>query len=328
MEKKENVAAAWLAGLACLIALHYAFQRFAEEVGLVLWTELAAPVTHGVGVASYEADAGWSTYGFVSSILSLMISIRVGMAVWAKDIRGGVGREGNVIWLAWLMGTTAYLAYFTLLKLSLDHSPLGEIPAIGMLTFALDGAALCWIAWAMYKWATNYLTIESMKHDQNRLLNELTEFRQREGFGIDERISFHARELMRFLDDIDDPDHLECDARRSVEALFEKAGEMLYQDRFDLDLFDEPDLNSTAKIPNAPDEPSEELIDRFYEELDIFCPEWEQLNEDAGFRAWVRAADPGSSMTRGECLKVHERDLGAAAAASYFLRYRAETRGS
>lgn len=61
--------------------------------------------------------------------------------------------------------------------------------------------------------------------------------------------------------------------------------------------------------------------DVFFDRLDAAVPNWEQVNADQGFHAWLREFDPIAGLTRQESLNEAEKQLNANRVIAIFSAY-------
>ena len=70
------------------------------------------------------------------------------------------------------------------------------------------------------------------------------------------------------------------------------------------------------------------LKDAFYDRMDIIAPNWEKMNNDPGFLAWLNQFDPASGTQLSTLLKDAEARMDADRAALFFRTYEREIAGN
>jgi len=126
---------AWITGIATYVAFVVGIDELSKE--------LAVPVSF----ESFDDEGGhFSTFGLAANIVAIMIASRVGMAINAKSLRGNLRAEGEIDFMAWLLGLIAYGTWGTVVY----FAARGFRPSF--IFFALDALGGAGIAWAMYTW--------------------------------------------------------------------------------------------------------------------------------------------------------------------------------
>lgn len=74
-------------------------------------------------------------------------------------------------------------------------------------------------------------------------------------------------------------------------------------------------------LSNSADRESERLEDMFFDRMDILVPDWEQINVDPGFIAWLANFDPASGQPLRALLADAQAKLDAERAAVFFRTY-------
>ena len=112
MGSRLFTAFAWLVGILVSVALMFG-------LGNLLYL-------FGIEIAEEEVAALLSPFS-AAFIFSLMIGVRCGMAVYEKDIRGGVTDKGEIEFRRWLIGVVVFGFLTTIIDV--------VIPGYGLLPF-------------------------------------------------------------------------------------------------------------------------------------------------------------------------------------------------
>jgi len=68
----------------------------------------------------------------------------------------------------------------------------------------------------------------------------------------------------------------------------------------------------------------ERIEDQFFDRMDFLQPNWETLNEDPGFNAWLTQVDPAAGVTLSSLLKDAHAKFDADRAVLFFKSYERE----
>lgn len=99
---------AWIVGICAAITVYIGFDNVLKFADIPTYIDFGETitVTRGSGKMSYEEDIDGqsTTAGIAIVILSIMIGSRMGMAIFYKNISGGLDHNGRIEFNAWLYG--------------------------------------------------------------------------------------------------------------------------------------------------------------------------------------------------------------------------------
>jgi hypothetical protein len=115
----------WLGGFIAFFILIIMFFSVAEYRGFPIFVDYGetALVMRGSGPTAYEDEASGATTGIGIALiaLSVMLTVRFGMAISAGQIGGGVSAEGRIVFAAWFCGIATYGAGALLLDTAFGY---------------------------------------------------------------------------------------------------------------------------------------------------------------------------------------------------------------
>jgi len=107
-EEKNKQVIAWTVGVCSFIVIYVVSSVTLDKMGVptyidyidskVVYTQYGSEVRYGES----------TTIGTALCLLSVMFSARFGMAVFTGRLDGGVSKKGNIEFVAWAFGITAF----------------------------------------------------------------------------------------------------------------------------------------------------------------------------------------------------------------------------
>lgn len=98
----------WLIGLAFMGFMHCLFGELSKIIGVPVQIYLDEPITIHNHYYDEEVDSLFTGFGYATIFISIMISARIGMAFNTVDFSGGVKKEDEYKFFAWLFGLATY----------------------------------------------------------------------------------------------------------------------------------------------------------------------------------------------------------------------------
>lgn len=105
---KLKTLLSWLIGLASLGVMYGLFGQLSKIIGVPVQIYLDEPITIHNHYYDEEVDTLFTGFGYATTFISVMISARIGMAFNTINFSGGVKKEGEYTFFAWLFGLATY----------------------------------------------------------------------------------------------------------------------------------------------------------------------------------------------------------------------------
>lgn len=137
--------AAWVLGIASVLALFLFFARLGYAIGVTTWIDFGEPVLFSNRYYEEEKEGALSNFGWATTALSVMIGARIGMAVRRGSIRNHLSPEQSITFNAWFSG----IALLAVLSVILDIAFAG---ARSSLVPYVTTAVLAGAAYGLYRW--------------------------------------------------------------------------------------------------------------------------------------------------------------------------------
>lgn len=137
---------AWIGGIATFLVLARVFDWIGDSIGVPVLLDLGYTRFWSDRYGEYEADSEFTNYGICTVFITWMLAIRVGMTINANAIDAGVGPEGNLQFVCWLIGLSILAISLALLRLALQdfHSDLS-----GFINVVLQFSIAAGVWWAV-----------------------------------------------------------------------------------------------------------------------------------------------------------------------------------
>jgi hypothetical protein len=137
---------AWIGGIATFIVLTRVFDWIGDSIGVPVQLDLGYTRYWSDRYGEYETDSQFTNYGICTVLITWMLAIRVGMTINANAIDAGVGQEGNLQFVCWLIGLSILVILLALLRLALQdfHSYLS-----GFINVVLQFSIVAGVWWAV-----------------------------------------------------------------------------------------------------------------------------------------------------------------------------------
>lgn len=186
MNEKVRIVVALFAGMLVLFSSVKCMYFLGEVTGVEIYTRFDEPITVGPGAYDWEESGSLSLVGLIGAVIGWLVSVRVGMAIFYRDIRGGVSAERNAKFIAWLMGLLAFLVFSVLEAMALAPLEL-ETGIISFVRILLQVAAASSIWWALRQWYRNALQriAEDVQRRQERI-NKMKTVMSEEGVSAEQ----------------------------------------------------------------------------------------------------------------------------------------------
>jgi hypothetical protein len=123
-----------------------------SELGLVTYIDFGETVVFEHRYYDQESEGAYTGFGWALMILTAMFSVRIGLAVYHGNWRGGVPRKSEIDFLAWVYGLLAFALFAALLDYVLGHEP--GIAQTAKYLLHLGVIAL--LAKVMYDWRNKH----------------------------------------------------------------------------------------------------------------------------------------------------------------------------
>jgi hypothetical protein len=110
---KSRLTVSWIVGILTFVALDSLKVFFTDALGIVTYVDFGELVTFENRYYEEELSGVATGIGYSLMIVSIMFAVRVGMAVYKSDWRGGVSQKGEVDFSTCIYGLITYsiLAY-------------------------------------------------------------------------------------------------------------------------------------------------------------------------------------------------------------------------
>lgn len=96
--------AAWIAGIISFFLFMTFFDAILSLFDIPVLIEFDEPVTKVYGRYQEEVDSDLTSTGTAFMFLSLILALRIGLAIDAKELRGGITQEENIDLATWSYG--------------------------------------------------------------------------------------------------------------------------------------------------------------------------------------------------------------------------------
>lgn len=104
--------AAWVTGIIFWILVSKIASVILRSIGVTAYVDFGEThtITYGSGRYSYEDEVSgaFTAAGYAINFLTLMFAVRIGMAIYHKNINGGISPKGNIDFLVWAAGIALY----------------------------------------------------------------------------------------------------------------------------------------------------------------------------------------------------------------------------
>lgn len=95
---------AWIAAIISFFLLMIFFEAILSLFDIPILIEFDEPVTIDNGRHEEEADSNFTSTGTAFMFLSVIFALRIGLAIDAKELRGGITKEEHIDLAAWSYG--------------------------------------------------------------------------------------------------------------------------------------------------------------------------------------------------------------------------------
>jgi hypothetical protein len=155
---KIRFLGAWILGIASFFLFSVSGNFLMDKIGVPLYMRFSDPVWVMDYDGNYEEKFGEATgAGLAFYPLILMVSARLGMAVNAGKIGGGVSKKGNIQFFTAALGVTLYGIWNTILFSIFHGTESGFLSVI----------------WGVAKWASFYVIFFLCLSWSNKKIKEL-----------------------------------------------------------------------------------------------------------------------------------------------------------
>ena len=114
-----KIALAWIIGILSWITIAKFFNILLQIIDVPTYIDFGETITitHRFGSESYDEDIDgeYTTIGTAFNFLSLMIAIRIGLAINSWQLNGGISKKGNIDFIAWAGGIAIYGIVMTII---------------------------------------------------------------------------------------------------------------------------------------------------------------------------------------------------------------------
>lgn len=143
---------AWTIGISSTLVLIVTFDHLLKAIGVTTWVEFSESVTirYGSG-AENEIDSAFTSPSQAFHLLSIMMGVRVGMAIFYKSLNGGLTSKQQIEYNVWFLSILTYAIVTTLLALFFGSN--------SFLSFIIEIISLVVIFFSFRKWRARLLSL-------------------------------------------------------------------------------------------------------------------------------------------------------------------------
>lgn len=106
--KMVRLWSAWIIGIISWLVITTLLETILHKIGVTTYIDFGEWIVVSHREYEEEINGAFTTAGASAKILATMFAARIGLAIYAKKLDGGVSKKGNIIFIAWAAGLTLY----------------------------------------------------------------------------------------------------------------------------------------------------------------------------------------------------------------------------